>query len=456
MKKLLLSGLSLLFLGFVATAQEPVKNDTKKFKAANDEVATFTKNKAGSSLGKAATSYWYEAYNFAGKAGAESFMKGYVNFLFPDSLTKYMDETGAVTYGPGSTNVGQVLDPKDDNIDLTDNPEYKMSKFTSYTLDSIYFYYLYVRNVDSVVDGLGNKNAVVDTLFIDYFVTSALTPSTVGGGTTPTQVYAKPQFNQSTRRPTGVTMTQTILLTSADSSFAIADASGNPESSWRIKGRQEAVPAGISINPTRLAAQNYAGFTMRFKPGHTYDTSSYMIYQKAGAAPGPRANYFGYRMLINEGTGYNQAGSQQVLQTKYYNSSIFAGKGTSYGTVNGWTGFIPGNAYFQMQYLQCGFLLSSTNVGVKELGQSNFKLGEAYPNPTNGQTSFVFNTRNNSDVKISIVNMVGQEVLMVANDNFAAGVNEVSADLSSLTPGVYFYTMTVDGQSQSQKLVVSK
>ncbi len=449
MKKLLLTSVSLFSVGMIVNAQSMIAGDTKKFKPANE--VSVIKSKSNAS-GKAAASNWYEPWNMAGKAGAETSWVPYVNFLFPDSIVKYIDEAGTLSYMPGSTNIGQVLDPKDANIALTDNPEYTMSKFTSYTLDSLYFSYLYVRNVDSLPDDLGNKIAVVDTLLIDYFITSALQ---MGGFQVGLEKFARPGFNTSLRRPTGMSFTQKVLLTRADSTAALPDATGNPESSWRTGVMGIAVSTPLSINSSRMAAQNIVGFSMRFKPGHSYDTSSIMVYQKAAStfpSGATRANYFGYRFYAN-GTGAPYP--PQVEQTTYINNTLVAGKQSSYAT-SGWVGFVPGNAYYAHQYFQCGFQLTSSNIGINEVKNPNFELGDAYPNPTTGITTFDFNLKNASDVKISIVNLVGQEVLSVANNKFNAGVNEVRADLSSLTSGVYLYTMTVDGQSQSQKLIISK
>jgi hypothetical protein len=55
---------------------------------------------------------------------------------------------------------------------------------------------------------------------------------------------------------------------------------------------------------------------------------------------------------------------------------------------------------------------------------------------------------------VSLINLLGQEVINIANDNFVAGSNEVKFNVGNLSAGVYFYTMTVDGVSQSQKIMI--
>jgi hypothetical protein len=97
--------------------------------------------------------------------------------------------------------------------------------------------------------------------------------------------------------------------------------------------------------------------------------------------------------------------------------------------------------------------LSSSNIGVKEVPNS-FSLGDAFPNPSSQDVTIAFDLKSNNNVSIKLVNLVGQEVMNIANDNFSAGANEVKFNVSNLTGGVYFYTMTVDGVSQSQKIMI--
>jgi hypothetical protein len=141
------------------------------------------------------------------------------------------------------------------------------------------------------------------------------------------------------------------------------------------------------------------------------------------------------------------------LTSSYYNSSLFVPQRFSYGVTNGWTGWYPGQGFTNDQYLDAGIKLSSTNLSAKEVPNS-FTLGEAYPNPASNDVTIKFNLKANKNVKVSLINLLGQEVINIANDNFVAGFNEVKFNVGNLSAGVYFYTMTVDGVSQSQKIMI--
>jgi hypothetical protein len=452
MKKLIFTTLSAMVLSS-AFAQAPVTNGSPRFECAGKAPVSKTQNT--SVYGKTYSSEWYEPYVFADKAGASASWTRYVNFLFPDSLVKYIDNTGALSYMPGATNIGQVLDPKDDNIDLTDNPAIKLSKFNSYTLDSVYFYYLYVRNVDSVPDGVGGNLPVVDTLFIYYFTPAGLKAYTLNG--TPAEVCAIPDFDVPTRTPKAAALKQTILLTRNDSTSAFTSTStGAPESSWGTKLYMAKVPTGVSVAGGNTG-QNIVGFSLKFKPGHSYDTGSVMIYQNA-SAPLPsgtkRANYFGYMFYAN---GQQAPYPTQVAQTKFYTNSLVAGKTSSYNTSSSsWSGFVPGNAYYAHEYVINGFKLTTNTLGINDIKNDNFAMSSVYPNPaTIGQNTYVaFNLKSSAKVTVEVYNLMGQHVKTVANSNFASGENSIELNTADLNAGIYFVNMTVNGVTQTKKLTV--
>jgi hypothetical protein len=79
-----------------------------------------------------------------------------------------------------------------------------------------------------------------------------------------------------------------------------------------------------------------------------------------------------------------------------------------------------------------------------------------YPNPTLGITTFNFELNNGGTTEILVSNLMGQTVFTVANGNFNAGFNEVKADFSSLSSGLYLYTIRAEGKSFTGRLVVNK
>jgi hypothetical protein len=184
-----------------------------------------------------------------------------------------------------------------------------------------------------------------------------------------------------------------------------------------------------------------------FKNGTTYD-DTYTFEDRRDSASIPSntkwVNYFLYRFGSNGGTD---------LVSTFYTSSVIVPQKNSYAANNGWNGWIAGQAFTNEQYIDASMKLSSSNIGVKEVPNS-FSLGDAFPNPSSQDVTIAFDLKSNNNVSIKLVNLVGQEVMNIANDNFSAGANEVKFNVSNLIGGVYFYTMTVDGVSQSQKIMI--
>lgn len=430
MKKLILSTLS-IGLALSSFAQQ---NFEFKNQGILDNSPRVIKAKSG--LSKADRSEWYNPLDIL----ANGNFKTYIGFMMNDSLANYIDEQGVASQSRTMQGVAQIIDPKDDAIDLGADPTIKMSKFTNYTVDSINFRYSYVRRVDNTVDGLGNPVPVVDTLFVFYFSGSQITKY-------PKQAWASSLFGYlgydfTKRRPNNYLSTDTVLLT-ADYSTGKPSATGWSSGEISLKPN---VPMTVNANGGSNV-NNLAAFSFLFKNGTTYDnTYSYEDRRDSSVIPSGTkwVNYFLYRFGANEGT---------ALTSTFYNSSLFTIQRFSYASTNGWNGWYPGQGFTNDEILDAGVKLTSTNIAVKEVPNS-FTLGDAYPNPSSNDVTIDFDLKSNNNVNIKLVNLVGQEVMNIANENFAAGSRSVKFNVSNLTAGIYFYTMTVDGVSQSQKIMI--
>jgi len=98
--------------------------------------------------------------------------------------------------------------------------------------------------------------------------------------------------------------------------------------------------------------------------------------------------------------------------------------------------------------------ITATNVGIQEdlLSDLNFSIR---PNPVDESALISFNLDKSNFVKITIYNVVGQEVLNLLNSNLSAGSHSYSVQRTELgSAGVYFVKTTVGNQTMTKKLIV--
>jgi len=84
-----------------------------------------------------------------------------------------------------------------------------------------------------------------------------------------------------------------------------------------------------------------------------------------------------------------------------------------------------------------------------------------YPNPFNPTTTIAFDMAKDGQVSIDIYNIKGQKVRALTNEKFVAGSHRVvwngdDAIGRNVGSGVYFYRMTTDGYSKTQKMLLLK
>jgi hypothetical protein len=85
-----------------------------------------------------------------------------------------------------------------------------------------------------------------------------------------------------------------------------------------------------------------------------------------------------------------------------------------------------------------------------------FVVNQNYPNPFDKQTSVLIYLRADSDVEVTVKNALGQTVNAFAVNNLMAGNHEIVIDGSSLSEGIYYYTIETGANSVTRKMQVTK
>jgi len=85
-----------------------------------------------------------------------------------------------------------------------------------------------------------------------------------------------------------------------------------------------------------------------------------------------------------------------------------------------------------------------------------YGLEQNYPNPFNPSTTIKYSIAEDGFVKLSVYNMLGEEVATIVNTTQKAGRYEVNFNASKLSSGVYIYRIEASKYTASKKLMLLK
>jgi predicted acyl esterase len=107
-------------------------------------------------------------------------------------------------------------------------------------------------------------------------------------------------------------------------------------------------------------------------------------------------------------------------------------------------------------------LINYIDVGINPISSevpSSIELFQNFPNPFNPSTNIKFSIPEKykgNNVKLTVYDIKGQEIKTLLNQNLNSGIYETRFDGSSLSSGVYFYTLSVKDFKETKRLLLVK
>ena len=216
----------------------------------------------------------------------------------------------------------------------------------------------------------------------------------------------------------------------------------NSTTGW-VSGEYLGVPHYASISKTTDGGNSWN--TEAFGTDE-YLTDIYFVDEMTGWAVGGTIGGSGTSTILHTTDG----GENWSMQSSPTSSTLY---GLSFSDINnGWAvGFD-------------GTVIAYTIPVTAESEQSSpdeFSLNQNYPNPFNPSTTIEYSIPERTDVKLTVINIVGEEVAELVNQTMDAGNYSVvfdshSGEVRNLPSGVYFYTLQAGNFKTIKKMILLK
>ncbi len=83
-------------------------------------------------------------------------------------------------------------------------------------------------------------------------------------------------------------------------------------------------------------------------------------------------------------------------------------------------------------------------------------LNQNYPNPFNPSTKIAYVLKEKTNVKLLVMNALGEEVAVLVNQTQEQGYHQLDFNASNLPSGIYFYSLQTDNFSETKKMLLMK
>jgi hypothetical protein len=87
---------------------------------------------------------------------------------------------------------------------------------------------------------------------------------------------------------------------------------------------------------------------------------------------------------------------------------------------------------------------------------SGYNLNQNYPNPFNPSTKISYSIPSEGYVSLVVLDLLGQEVISLVNEDKAAGYHEVNFNAANLTSGMYLYRIHSGSYTEIKKMLLIK
>ncbi len=97
-----------------------------------------------------------------------------------------------------------------------------------------------------------------------------------------------------------------------------------------------------------------------------------------------------------------------------------------------------------------------SSISTSTVIEQELELYQNIPNPVMDNTSISFYLPEDGDVRLTVSNTIGQEIMTLASDNYTKGMHTIQMDANTMSTGVYFYKLEANKKSITKQLTLVK
>ena len=240
---------------------------------------------------------------------------------------------------------------------------------------------------------------------------------------------------------------------SLDIAYAIAvDASGDVY----VTGQSEGLGTSHDYATVKYNASGAEQWVHRYNgPGNYFDQATDIAADASGNVYVTGVSYGSGTYADYATVKYSSSGAEQWIArhngpaNSEEAASAIAVDVSGNVYVTGSTAFAAGTQYTTIKYQQ----LATGVLPNVEIPQS-VALHQNYPNPFNPATTIRYDLPKGTDVRLTVVNTLGQEVARLVDGFQDAGVHQATWSAGVNASGVYFYRLQAGGFTETRKLVL--
>ena len=238
----------------------------------------------------------------------------------------------------------------------------------------------------------------------------------------------------------GTVVYDTTVTAQHDTMLALVD-----QAKWLDDTTQATIDQGTGVHSINNAMLDHTDLGMNLDEAYiTHQLARTLDFRDDQNTQGVGANN---QWMYEHDDNYTAIEWPMYYDASYSPTSTAATHSTSGGPIgsNRWMDF------------ELGELSTDTKVSVPK----TFSLNQNYPNPFNPTTEITFSLEQRSNISLTIFNVLGQKVKVLAEGSKQAGTHRLSWDGrdqmgNAVSTGLYFYTLTDGSKSITKKMALMK